>query len=168
MSSPRPTDPKSPDRADAVRSRVVVLLLLAAAMLSGFAATQPAASGLALLALACAPAIFAVPPRGRRTLGLATAGVAVLVGVVGTLGDDVLAWVSVASLVLAGLVIAWRGRSWAALGSRFSGRHGSGAADPASEPTSDPASRWRDLDRGKDPTESDLGRPDEPGEPPRV
>ncbi|MFL6182816.1 MAG: Trp biosynthesis-associated membrane protein, partial [Actinomycetes bacterium] len=130
-------------------------------------AAEAAASGLALLALATAPAVFAVPPRGRKTLGLAIVAVAVLVGAVGTLGDDVLAWVSVAALVLAGLSIAWRGSSWPALGSRFSSSPGSGVADPAS--------LWRDLDRGKDPTESggpvhadEPTEPDKPTDPPRV
>jgi hypothetical protein len=149
----------------------VALLLLIAAVVAGFAADKPAASGLALLGIATAPALFAVPPRGRPLLGLAIAGVAVLAGIAGGLGGDVLAWGSLAALVLAGLVIAWWGRRWPALSGRFSSRPAAGAPDPGS--------LWRELDRGHDPTDpADPAEPtgttesdselDQPPDPPRV
>ena len=134
VSLPGPTDPKASDQGrspsgDAVRSRVSCLLLLAAAMICGFAATLPAASALALLALAAAPAIFAVPPRGAD-LGLAMRGRGCCSWVSRrALGDDLLAWASVAALVLPGSLIAWRGgrgRRWAA----DSAAGKAGAADP--------------------------------------
>jgi hypothetical protein len=83
------------------------------------------------------------------------AAVAAVVGAAGGLGDDVLAWISVAVLMLAGLITAVWGRQWPALSSRFS-------ADPSSR-SLDPGSLWRDLDRGTDPTD-DGQHPD----PPRV
>jgi hypothetical protein len=134
---------------------VLVLVLLALAAATGFAADQSAASGLAILAIASLPALFAVPPRGRPALGIAIAGVALLVGFAGGLGGDPLAWTSVAALVAAGCLIVWRGRTWPALGSRF-------GSSPSSE-SPDAAELWRHLDRGQDPTEMD-----EQPDPPRV
>jgi hypothetical protein len=141
------------------RSRPAVLVALVLGAVAGFASDVPAATGLAVLSLAGLPVVFAVPPRGRPVVGGAIIAVAAAVLVLGRSDAeslDALAWAAALAVGAAGAVMAWRGRSWPALGRRFS--------SPADQ-TRGPADLWRELDRGNDPT---LGRAGagEPPEPP--
>ncbi len=157
---------ESPAADDAPRragiSRVVVLVLLAISAATGFAASSNAASGLALLSLAALPAMFAVPPKGRVALGALVVAVAALVSASAALSDDVLAWASAAALMGAGVVLAWRGRSWPSWGSRYTTASARDRREPSGEPSGEPSDErsdepvdlWRALDRGEDPTAS--------------
>jgi hypothetical protein len=138
-------------------SRGAVLVLLIGAAGCGFAASSSAATGLALIALAGIPAVFAIPPRGRGVLGVLLVGVSVLAAVFAEPGTDALAWACVLALVMSGTLTAWRGRTWSALGARFGASNSTGPKDSGQ--------LWRELDRGIDPTEE----PENPrggGEPP--
>jgi hypothetical protein len=119
---------------------LVVLGLLALGAVTGFADSDTSGAGLALLALAGVPVVFAVPPRGRPVVGAAFAVVALLVAVT-TWPPEPLTGVAVATVVGAGLVMVVRGRSWPAMARRFD-TGGSGPVD-----------LWRELDRGRDPTD---------------
>jgi hypothetical protein len=157
---------ESPAATDVPRrvgpSRGVVLVLLAVSAAVGFAASNNAASGLALLSLAALPAMFAVPPKGRVALGALVVFVAALVSASAALSDDVLAWASAAALMGAGVVLAWRGRSWPSWGSRYTTASASAVRGPRDEPSNEPGDEprdepvdlWRALDRGEDPTAS--------------
>ena len=129
-------------------SRFLVVVLLGASAVAGFAAASSAASGLAVLALAVIPALFAVPPPGRPLVGSAVLIAAVLVAATSDGSPELASWLAVAGLLLAGSVTVWRGRSWAPLGSRF---HDTGAAGQTT--SADPADLWKALDRGDDPTD---------------
>lgn len=131
-----------------VTSRGVAVGLLAVSALVGFVAAAQPATGLAVLALATIPALFAVPPRGRLWLGLVVAAMGVAVTALGDPGDDAIAWVATAALATAGVVIAAKGRQWSTLGRRY---------DPTADVDrrDDPHELWRALDRGEDPTAGD-------------
>jgi hypothetical protein len=133
-------------------SRGVAVALLAASALLGFAATARSATGLAVLALATIPALFAVPPRGRLWLGLVVTAIAGAVALLGDLGGQASAWAAVGGLVGAGVAISARGRGWPPLGARY---------DTSSDPgrDDDPRQLWRALDRGEDPTGTDSPEP---------
>lgn len=139
-------------------SRGVAVALLAVSALFGFVATAQPATGLAVLALATVPALFAVPPGGRLWLGLVVVALSGAVAVLGDLGDDAWAWAAVGGLAVGGVTIATRGAGWAPLGGRY---------DTTSDDTADggggddPRQLWRALDRGEDPTGADSpGTPD--------
>lgn len=136
-------------------TRTLSLGLLAVAAIAGFAADSDAATGLAVLAVATAAAVFATPPRGRPAVGAVVVAVGVVVVVAETSGDttDWLLALSVVSLVGAGMLIAFWGRRWPALARRYGGAGG---------PVQAPEDLWRALDRGVDPTD-DAPRPSEPG-----
>ncbi len=128
-------------------SRRAAIALLVAAALLGIISSADAGSGIAVLAVATVPALYAVPPRARPWLGGSVAVIGTAAGVLGEIGGDPWAWCAMASLVAAGVVIALGGRAWPALSGRYgssSGR-GQGMSD-------DPTELWRELDRGHDPT----------------
>ena len=129
------------DRSTSTRSRLVVLALLALGAVTGFAADDSSATGLAVLALAGIPVVFAVPRRGLPFVGGALVAVALLVVMASGTVDDPLTVVSATSVVVSGLVMAWRGRRWPAMAGRF------GSADATAR-----VDFWRELDRGRDPT----------------
>lgn len=132
------SDPSTPvDRSS--RSRVAVLVLLAVGAVAGFVADPAPATALAVLALAGIPMVFAVPPRGRPFVGVTLAAVAVLVAM--SSWDDLLAALAAASVIVAGVLLAWHGRSWPALARRYD-RDGAPAE----------VDLWRELDSGRDPT----------------
>ena len=136
-------------------SRSWVIVLLAVSALSGLAASAEAATGLALLALATVPALFAVPPRGRPVLGVAVAGIGLAAALLGDLGDSVAAWSSAIALVAAGVLIALRGARWSGLARRY------GDAT-ASVGGGEPVDLWRAMDRGEDPTVGEAPAADAP------
>ena len=160
--SARGEPPASAAARRAGLSRGVVLALLVMSAAAGFAASSNAASGLALLSLAALPAMFAVPPKGRAALGALLVVVAVLVSASAALSDDVFAWASAAALMGAGIVLAWRGRSWPSWGSRYTAASTRDRREPSGEPSGErsgersdePVDLWRALDRGEDPTAS--------------
>ena len=127
------------DPPAASRSRPAVLGFLALGAVAGFAAADAAATGLAVLAVAGMPVLFAVPPRARPFVGAALAVVASLVAI-STWPPDVLTAVASASVVVAGLVMVWRGAAWPPMARRFDS--GTGAQ----------VDLWRELDQGNDPT----------------
>jgi len=128
-------------------SRGWVLALLALSATAGFASSVEAATGLALLAAATIPALFAVPPRGRPVLGVVVAGCGLVGALFGDLGDGAAAWISAASLTVAAVIITVRGATWPRLGRRYDGVLGEHAGGPVD--------LWRALDRGEDPTVGD-------------
>lgn len=132
-----------------MRGRRAVLVLLAVATVAGWASDSAAGSGLSLLAVATAPALFAVPPRGRVPLGLVVilaAGLAVTLSA----GDvDLAGWAAAAVLALAGALVAWRGATWPAWSQRYER-----APRPSAAATEAP-DLWKALDRGEDPTQGD-------------
>lgn len=129
-------------------SRLLVTALLALAATCGFASSAEAASGLAVMALAVIPALFAIPPAGRAVLGLLVLAATTLVAIATMAVADLAMWLMVICLAAAGSLIIWRGRSWAPLGSRFQG------ADPQPPgELSDPTALWKAQDRGDDPTQ---------------
>lgn len=134
------------------RSRTAVLALLAVSAIAGFAAPIDAATGLALLALATMPAIFAVPLRGRRALGVVVATFAVAAALLSDLSGDVAAWASAVALAAAGGLTAVRATSWSGLTRRY------GQTDESSQRT-EPVDLWLALDRGEDPTMGDSPSP---------
>lgn len=138
-------------------SRRATIALLAVAAACGLISTAEAGTGLAVLALATGPALFAVPPRGRGWLGGAVVVIGVGAGALGDLGGDVLSWGAVAALSAAGVLIAVGGRSWPALSGRYGSANGS---DGGSSVGAEPTDFWQSLDRGHDPT---LTPPREPG-----
>ena len=125
-----------------------VLVLLAVSAVAGLTSDAGAASGLTVLAVATAPALFAVPPRGRLPLGLVVVTAAVLAPLLGADAADPAAWAASGALAVAGALLAWRGPSWPPL----SGRYERGASAPRAEAASDPRDLWKALDRGEDPT----------------
>lgn len=129
-------------------SRGVAVGLLALSALFGFVATAQPATGLAVLALATVPALFAVPPGGRLWLGVVVSAISGAVALLGDLGGDASAWASVGGLAAAGVTIATRGGSWPPLGGRYDTASDAGHGD-------DPRQLWRALDRGEDPTGAD-------------
>ena len=132
------SDPSTPvDRSS--RSRVAVLVLLAVGAVAGFVADPAPATALAVLALAGIPMVFAVPPRGRPFVGVTLAAVAVLVAM--SSWDDLLAALAAASVIVAGVLLSWHGRSLPALARRYD-RDGAPAE----------VDLWRELDSGRDPT----------------
>ena len=133
--------------AQSSRSRWVVIGLLAAGGVCGFASTHDAGSAIAILALAALPALFAVPPRGRPVVAAAMLVAAALVALTAELGADGLAWAAVGFVCASGVVLALRGSSWPPLASRFGESPDPGADEPA------PDELWKALDRGEDPTE---------------
>ncbi len=143
-------------------SRRAAIALLVAAVLSGIIAEAAAGSGIAVLAAATVPALYAVPPWARVWLGLALAVIGAGAGVLGDLSGDWWAWWAIVALVAAGVVIAVGGRTWPAL----SGRYGSSSGGSAGQGLSDdPTELWRELDRGHDPTVTpprDTGNPKTP------
>ena len=130
--------------------RVVITLLLIAALL-GLVSTADAGTGIALLAIATVPAVFAVPPRARRWLGAVVAVIGVGAGALGDLDGDALTWCAVAALAIAGALILFSGANWPALSGRYD-RSRDGGAEGG--PSPDPNELWRELDRGHDPTRS--------------
>lgn len=129
--------------------RRAVLALLAVAAVAGWVSDSPAGSGLSILAVATAPALFAVPRRGRVALGLV---VILAAGLAATLSDgetDLAGWVAAAMLALAGALLAWRGPSWPAWSQRYE------RAPRASAATPEAPDLWKALDRGEDPTQDD-------------
>jgi hypothetical protein len=137
-----------------VRSRSVAVGLLAASALLGFVATVQPATGLAVLALATVPALFAVPPGGRLWLGFAVTAITGTVALLGDLGGEPPAWAAVGGLVVAGVTIAAKGRGWPPLGARYD-------AGAEGDQGDDPRQLWRALDRGEDPTGPDSPEPTE-------
>ena len=133
-------------------SRGLAVGLLAASALLGFVATAQPATGLAVLALATVPALFAVPPRGRLWLGLVVTAIAGVVAILGDLGGQASAWAAVGGLVAAGVTISARGRGWPPLGARYD-------TSPAADRGDDPRQLWQALDRGEDPTGADSPEP---------
>lgn len=133
--------------------RAVVLGLLGVAAVAGMVGSSGSARALAVLALATAPALFAVPPAGRTLLGLLLVAAAVAVAA-GT-QRDAATWTSAGALVVAGALVAWRGRSWPALPGRY---ERGGTPPPPTVTASDPRDLWKALDRGEDPTGGDLPR----------
>jgi Tryptophan-associated transmembrane protein (Trp_oprn_chp) len=123
-----------------------VLVLLAVSAVAGIISEAGPADGLVVLAVATAPALFAVPPRGRLPLGLVVVAAAVLAPVLSADEADLAAWAAAAALAGAGALLAWRGPSWPPLSRRYER-----GASPA-EATSDPRDLWKALDRGEDPT----------------
>ena len=136
-------------------SRGVAVALLTVSALLGFAATAQPATGLAVLALATVPALFAVPPGGRLWLGLVVVAISGAVAVLGDLGDDAWAWAAVGGLAVAGVTIATRGAGWAPLGSRYDATSDDTAGGDKGD---DPRQLWQALDRGEDPTGTDSPR----------
>ena len=135
-------------------------------------------TGMALVAMAAAVAVFAVRGRARLLVGLLTALAGVgavagaLIGRTDTAGLHALAaaqlgltsahaeeitrtgwpWVALAGgllLVAAGVVTARFGRNWPAMGSRYEAPTSRRTAAPAGN---SPADLWKALDRGEDPT----------------
>jgi hypothetical protein len=128
--------------------RAPVLVLLTASAVAGLISDTGSASGLTVLAVATAPALFAVPPRGRLPLGLVVVIAAVLAPLLSADAADPAAWTAAGALGVAGALLAWRGPSWPPL----SGRYERGASVPDVEAASDPRDLWKALDRGEDPT----------------
>lgn len=123
-------------------------MLLAVSAVAGLVSDAGAAGGLVVLAVATAPALFAVPPRGRLPLGLVVVAAAVLAPVLSADEADPAGWAAAAALAMAGALLAWRGPSWPPLSRRYErGASAGGAAD-----ASDPRDLWKALDRGEDPT----------------
>lgn len=148
-------------RASALTGRGAVLALLAVAALGGLVSDAGAAQGLVLLALATAPALFAVPPRGRPLLGVALVLVAAAALSMSPMDADTAAWTSAVALIVAGLLVVWRGRHWTPMSRRYDRAAGSRAE------ASDPRDLWQALDRGEDPTDHDSPQPGEEPERPR-
>lgn len=123
-----------------------VLALLAVAAVAGWVSDSGAAGGLALLAVATAPAVFAVPPRGRVLLGLVVIVAAGLAAVVSSDDADLGSWSASAALTLAGALLVWRGPTWPAWSQRYE------RAAPGSPGTPAAPDLWKALDRGEDPT----------------
>lgn len=134
-------------------SRVWAVGLLAVSAIAGWAGSEEASTGLALLSVATIPALFAVPPRGRPALGVVVAGCGVVAAALGDLGGSVAAWVSVVTLVVAGVVTALRGSTWSRLGRRYDDGH-------VDEHLREPVDLWRALDKGEDPTVGDSPEAD--------
>lgn len=128
-------------------SRRTAIALLVVAGLFGIFSTAAAGSGVAVLAAATVPALFAVPPRARVWLGMAVALIGAGAGLLGDLAGDIWAWWAIVVLVAAGLIIAVGGRTWPALSGRYGSSTGGGRG-----PSDDPTELWRELDRGHDPT----------------
>lgn len=137
-------------------SRSWVIALLGVAALSGLAASSEAATGLALLALATIPALFAVPPPGRLILGVVVAGIGLAAALLGDLGSSAAAWTSVIALLAAGVLTAVRGTRWPGLTRRYGDAAGA-------ESGGEPVDLWRALDRGEDPTTGAATSGDAPG-----
>lgn len=125
-----------------------MLALLVVSAVAGLTSDAGAASGLTVLAVATAPALFAVPPRGRLPLGLVVVTAAVLAPLLSADAADPAAWTAAGALGVAGVLLAWRGAAWPPL----SGRYERGASAPRAESASDPRDLWKALDRGEDPT----------------
>ncbi|MFJ8438543.1 TIGR02234 family membrane protein [Kitasatospora griseola] len=135
-------------------------------------------TGMALVAMAAAVAVFAVRGRARMLVGLLTvlAGAGAVAGAVigrtDTAGLHDLAaaqlgltsahaegitrtgwpWVALAGgllLLLAGAVTVRFGRNWPSMGSRYEAPTARRAPRPAGD---SPADLWKALDRGEDPT----------------
>ena len=150
------------------------------------AAREPWLVGLALVALAGAGAMLATRGLPRRLLGglLAAAGAGVAVGaIVGRAGLDpgaagvgatlgpIAGVLGGAMIVLGGLVAAWRGDRWPAMGARYERRPATSPPTDLTAKTRPPATAglnndgepagdrvdtraaWDALDRGVDPTE---------------
>jgi hypothetical protein len=131
-------------------ARPSVLILLVLAAVAGWVAPGEAGIGLALLSLATIPAIIAVPARGRRWLGGVVAVMAGAAAVLGDLGGDRRAMMSVLLLVIAGALTVVGGASWPGMSRRYDeGRPGSVREGGAG---ADSLELWRSLDRGEDPT----------------
>lgn len=126
------------------QSRRTVIGLLVGAAVAGFASTTDAATGLAVLAIATIPALFAVPARGRPVLGVAVAGAGLTAAILGDFGGGA-AWTSAAALGAAGVLTVARGGSWTGLARRYDDGVGPDRGD-------EPHDLWRALDRGEDPT----------------
>lgn len=137
-----------------IGSRSWVIALLAASAAAGFAASAESATGVALLALATIPALFAVPARGRPALGVVVGAGGLVAAVLGDLGGAGSA--AAVGIVGAGLLIAFRGVSWTGLARRYD-------ETPASRQSAEPVDLWRALDRGEDPTGPNSPGPDSPG-----
>lgn len=129
----------------ASRPTAITVLVISAAC--GLLSTSDAGTGIALLALASVPAVFAVPPTARPWLGGAVVAIGVTAAALGDLGADVLAWSAVATLSAGGALIAVGGRGWPALSGRYDSTASGGPALAA-----DPTQLWQALDRGQDPT----------------
>lgn len=129
----------------ASRPTVITVLVISAAC--GLLSTSDAGTGLALLALASVPAVFAVPPTARPWLGGALVAIGAAAAALGDLGPDGLAWSAVATLSAGGVLIAVGGRRWPALSGRYDSTASGGPA-----PAADPTQLWQALDRGQDPT----------------
>lgn len=125
-------------------SRRTVIGLLVGASVAGLVASADAATGLAVLAIATIPALFAVPARGRPVLGVAVVGSGLAAALLGDLGGGA-AWISAVALSAAGVLTVARGSSWTGLARRYDDRAGPDQAD-------EPHDLWRALDRGEDPT----------------
>ncbi|MEO8106402.1 MAG: Trp biosynthesis-associated membrane protein [Actinomycetes bacterium] len=132
-----------------IASRRVAIALLVAAALAGIASGTDAGTGIAVLALATVPALFAVPPRARRWLGAAVTGLGIGAGALGDLNGDLWARCSIGALVAAGILIGLGGRTWPALSGRYGSSRGTATGSGLVD---DPTELWRELDRGHDPT----------------
>ena len=141
---------------------------------------------LGLLALAGVVALLATKRIGRAVVGailvLAGSGIAVLsvgvglhpraraveAGIVGgTLSTTAAPWVAVAGgalIALAGVLVAVRGRRWAAMSDRYDNPSARRAAPAANEPLGERA-LWEALDKGHDPTGTAAADPPGPSGP---
>jgi hypothetical protein len=129
-------------------SRNGVIALLAVSAIGGFAASADAATGLALLAIATIPALYAVPPRGRPVLGVVVAGTGLMTTALGDLDGGAAAWMSSVALVAAGVIITLWGSRWSRLARRYDD-------EVTDQRAGEPVDLWRALDRGEDPTDGD-------------
>ena len=149
MIGERPGNATTDERDRAGRWEVFGALAVAAVF--GFAASSSVGQALAILALASAPAIVAVPPRGRPVLGIVMVVVLGLVLGAGGVPSEFGVWVSAVALLLAGLLVVWRGRRWPGFGARYAAGgpvKGEGRQDDRAA-----SELWRALDRGEDPTD---------------
>ena len=144
-------------------SRRAAIALLVVAVLFGIIASAAAGSGIAVLAAATVPALYAVPPWARVWLGVALAVIGAGAGALGDLGGDWWAWCTIVALVAAGVVIAVGGRTWPALSGRYGSSSGSGSEQGLRD---DPTELWRELDRGHDPTDTPVRDTSNPKTPP--
>lgn len=143
------------------RSRSWVIALLSVSSVAGFAAAADAATGLALLAIATIPALYAVPPRGRPALGVVVAGAGLVAASLGDLDGGAAAQMSAVALVAAGVMITLWGSRWSRLARRYD--------DEATEQRAgESVDLWRALDRGEDPTVGDSPAGDGGSRPPNT
>jgi uncharacterized membrane protein (TIGR02234 family) len=142
--------------------------VLLAVLGAGAAAAAAAVRAPAVLAAARASALDG--PLGGSTTSGASSGGAVHEIIIAGPGRVILAgapWraavlAGAAAIVLAGLVTAWHGPRWPAMGARFersaAGQPASGRPAPAPRADADSATMWESLSRDVDPTVDDATR----------